>query len=128
MDTESFKWLFIAFLVGVTLMLKSKRKLSLTSLSELSAVLGKAITTTCSFEDIKENLLSEGYILRLEEPKKLIFESTSIGFFHWGFIYFLIYKEDGLHVGIFPKGLNPPRDKALQKYLDAFCQELQKCR
>lgn len=126
MEQELWQWFFIAAVVALSIVVLQRRRFNATPPERLSPTLTVSLPThdpDATLALLKTTLPSHRYRIyhQKKEEKLLIVESPSIGLFHWGFLYFISPNKEGLNVGIFGKGPNPPNKKALQKHLDAFC-------
>lgn len=128
MDTHLMTWLVAASLVAMLMMRRSKKELGDTPPEALEPHRGIRLEVKLeSLESLYKALQEEGlapYYHRLDW-QKIIVDDAKIGAFHWGFLYIIALDEAGsLHVGLYAKGLNPPKGKRLAPYLDALCERI----
>lgn len=74
--------------------------------------------------EITEKLETQGLSVHSEDDSRTVYEDSTIGFFHWGFLYIIDFEERNggtqLDIGIFGKGPNPPRKKTQEAFLGEF--------
>jgi hypothetical protein len=127
MNSEFISWLFIAIVVAIGVVIRSRYKLSKISFDVLSPTLEKELDINLiSLSQAKPYLENEKFKIVYYNPilEKMIIDFSDIGFFHWGFFYILHVKDDKLYCGIYAKGPNPPNNKTLEKYLDVFLSRI----
>lgn len=124
---DLFKWFVIAGVMGGIVVLRSRKKTAEAKPEEIEAGLGRRFTTGLTAQElrarIEQAMHAVGCTLHSANETRLVYDSKSIGLFHWGFLYIIDFPSDepgAVSLGIFGKGPNPPRGKALQKHLDAF--------
>lgn len=130
--SDFFPFLLLAITIAIMLIRKQFKKEKKLTPDGILPSFSRLIPHTDEnwFTTFPELLEPMGYHLfeQNRSLNRLIIEDPRIGPFHWGF-YFIIepYQEQPtqLQVGIFPKGVNPPKGKRLMQHLDDFIGKLQ---
>ncbi len=129
---ELLKYLLIATLMALLLIVRSRRKEESLDFDQLEPIIHEELNREISPEKLGElvkGLEEKGYRIRYsdETSGKQVIESKGIGLFHWGFLFFVMpdwQKQGSVTIGVYPKGPNPPTGNRLKKHLDQFVDEL----
>lgn len=129
---ELGQWFVVAGITAFCIVRYSQRKVASARAEDIEGILHQRFATNIARADlracIEQSMLAAGLSLHSGNEERLVYDSKTIGLFHWGFLYIidLPSREPGtVVVSIFGKGPNPPGEKAMQKQLDAFLGKLQ---
>lgn len=124
-------WSIIAALTAAFVIHRSRRKTATAKPDTIEGTLHRSYTATVSQSDLRslidQTMRDAGFTVHSTTDSRLIYDSNTIGLFHWGFLYIFDLPDDSTQtvtISIFGKGPNPPHRKAMQKHMDTFLRNL----
>lgn len=124
-------WFLFAVAAAIFVVMRARRRESAMKPDEIEGVLHRSFDANAEPGELRaileETMARLGYPLHSATSQRLVFDSSSMGFFHWGFLYIfdLPTDEDGtVTVSIYGKGPNPPGESTMAERLDACLADL----
>ena len=112
---DLLKWFFIAGAVACVVVLRSKRKTGNAQPEEIEGLLPRRFASDLAPQELRDSIErameAAGCTLHSANKERLVYDSKSIGLFHWGFLYLVDLPSDApgtAVISIFGKGPNPP--------------------